>query len=131
MSEAETPEVGSITWTDLTVPNAPEVRDFYGAVVGWTFSGHDMAGDYEDFNVHTPGAGRVVAGICHAKGPNADVPPQWMVYITVADLDASMAACREKGGEVVTGPRDMGPYGRLCIIRDPAGAVAALIEPKS
>jgi predicted enzyme related to lactoylglutathione lyase len=26
---------GTIAWTDLTVPDAEKVRDFYAAVVGW------------------------------------------------------------------------------------------------
>ena len=29
------PAVGSISWVDLTVPDAPGVRDFYAAVTGW------------------------------------------------------------------------------------------------
>jgi predicted enzyme related to lactoylglutathione lyase len=122
-------KIGRITWSDLTVPNAEEVRDFYAAVVGWEWTGHAM-GDYEDFSVHPPGQkGNIVAGICHARGSNEGIPPQWLVYINVADLDASIAACEERGGALIQGPRDMGSYGRLAVIRDPAGAVAALIEP--
>lgn len=34
MSDAKHP-VGSIGWIDLTVDDAPRVRDFYAAVVGW------------------------------------------------------------------------------------------------
>ena len=29
------PPVGTIGWTDLTVPDADGLRDFYSAVVGW------------------------------------------------------------------------------------------------
>lgn len=32
MSETNKPEIGTIGWTDLTVPQADKVRDFYGAV---------------------------------------------------------------------------------------------------
>jgi hypothetical protein len=59
---------------------------------------------------------------------NADIPPQWMIYITVDDLDASLARCAELGGVALTAVKDMG--GRMCVIRDPAGAVAALYEPQ-
>ena len=34
MTTPEQPRIGSIVWQDLTVPNAPEVRDFYCQVVG-------------------------------------------------------------------------------------------------
>jgi predicted enzyme related to lactoylglutathione lyase len=50
----------------------------------------------------------------------------WLVYISVADLDASLAACTERGGVVVTGPKNAGGGSRYAVIRDPAGAVAAL-----
>ena len=35
MSEMPKPKVGTVAWTDLTIPNADEVRDFYAAVTGW------------------------------------------------------------------------------------------------
>jgi predicted enzyme related to lactoylglutathione lyase len=67
--------------------------------------------------------------VCHARGTNAGLPPHWLVYITVADLDQSISTCKDLGGEVIVGPKGMGSHGRYCVIRDPAGAVAALIEP--
>ena len=119
-----TPAVGSIGWADLTVPDATTVRDFYQAVAGWTATPLDMGG-YADFVMATP-AGTPVAGVCHARGANAAIPPQWLVYITVADLDASVAECTRRGGAVLAGPRAAGKGARFCVIRDPAGAVAAL-----
>jgi predicted enzyme related to lactoylglutathione lyase len=121
------PKVGTIGWIDLTVPDASKVRDFYCKVVGWTTSEVDMGG-YADYCVHPPD-GDPVAGICHARGTNAEMPPAWLIYITVADLNASLAKCRTLGGEVVTAVRDMGGYGRIAVVRDPAGAVCALIQP--
>jgi predicted enzyme related to lactoylglutathione lyase len=130
VGDQEKPEIGSIVWTDLTVDNAEQLRDFYGKVVGWGVSPVNM-GDYSDFSMTTVGSGNPVAGVCHARGTNAGLPAQWLVYITVSNLDQSIAACTELGGEVLNGPRSMGSHGRYCVIRDPAGAVAALIEPAS
>ncbi|MCB2203246.1 VOC family protein [bacterium] len=126
MSEAA--KTGSITWTDLTVENAEEVRDFYAAVVGWKPEGVPM-GDYEDYSMNDPDSGRATAGVCHARGGNTGLPAQWLLYITVDDLDASLKACAEHGGEAVTEVRSLGGSGRFCVIRDPGGAVAALYEP--
>ncbi len=127
MSSAGTP-VGTICWRDLTVPDAVAIRDFYQRVVGWESRTEDMGG-YSDFHMLAPTTGESVAGICHARGSNADVPPQWLVYITVADVDQSAAKCGEFGGQVVVAPRAMGG-GRFCVIRDPAGAVCALYTEK-
>ena len=120
-------DVGRVGWIDMTVENASETRDFYAAVVGLVPEPVSM-GDYDDYCMATPDEGKTVAGICHARGPNEGIPPQWMIYITVADLDASIARCRDLGGELVFGPKDQGPA-RFCVIRDPAGAVAALYQP--
>lgn len=125
MSETPKPKVGTIAWTDLTVPNADEVRDFYAAVTGWKPEALSM-GDYSDYVMATPeGAG--VAGVCHARGTNAGLPPQWLIYITVADVDESIRQCEQQGGKVIAGPKKMGD-GKYCVIQDPAGAVAALID---
>jgi uncharacterized protein len=128
MSEAERPAVGTINWTDLTVPNAEEVRDFYAAVVGWKPEPLSM-GEYSDFVMATPESGTPVAGVCHARGTNAGLPAQWLVYITVEDVDRSIARCIELGGKVLAGPKGVGDQGRYCVIQDPAGAVAALYAP--
>ncbi|MEZ4449340.1 MAG: hypothetical protein R3B09_07670 [Nannocystaceae bacterium] len=44
-------------------------------------------------------------------------------------MEASLANTRELGGEVLQGPRDLGAYGTMAVIRDPAGAVLGLIQP--
>jgi predicted enzyme related to lactoylglutathione lyase len=128
MSESWDLEVGAIGWLDLTVPDAEKIRDFYSAVVGWKPEAVDM-GEYSDFNMTSPGSGKAMAGVCHARGMNADLPAQWLVYITVTDIDHSVAQCNDQGGKVLAGPKGMGSHGRYCVVQDPAGAVAALFEP--
>lgn len=115
-------KVGTIGWCDLTVPDADGVRDFYAKVVGWTADAVDMGG-YSDYSMMPPGKADAVAGVCHARGPNADVPPVWLMYIVVADLTASVALCKANGGSVVREPK-----GSMAVIRDPAGAICALYQ---
>lgn len=126
MGKSDKPEVGTITWTDLTVENAEEVKNFYSEVVGWKSTLHDMGG-YHDFNINTPSGGETVTGICHARGDNVNLPPQWLIYITVEDVERSAKRCVELGGKLVDGPRMMG-NSHFCVIQDPAGAVSALIS---
>ena len=120
-----TPKPGEISWTDLTVEQAEEMRDFYQAVVGWTPEALSM-GTYSDFVMNANGTG--TAGICHARGSNADLPPVWLIYITVDDLDHSLDECERLGGSLVVAPRSYGG-GRYCVIKDPAGAICALYQP--
>ncbi len=119
---------GSIGWLDLTVGNAPEVKEFYQGVASWVTEEVEMEG-YSDYAMGPPGTDAIV-GVCHAEGANAEHPPQWLIYIFVEDLDASMDACGNLGGEVIAGPREMEGHGKFCIVRDPAGAAAALFQPE-
>jgi predicted enzyme related to lactoylglutathione lyase len=119
------PTLGTIGWADVTIPNADDVRDFYAAVVGWTFEGLDMGG-YADY-VMKAADGKPVAGVCHARGVNADLPPVWLLYVHVTDLEASLGEVAARGGRVVSPARSAGG-GRIAVVADPAGAVLALYQ---
>ena len=120
---------GELVWTDLTVPDAGQVRDFYQSVVGWDPSPVAMDG-YDDFAMNLPGTGHTVAGICHARGANSGLPAVWLPYFHVADLDASLATCAARGGKAVSRIRAQPGSGRYAVVQDPAGAMAALFEPE-
>lgn len=125
MSENKTPQIGAIVWHDLTVPDAHAIKDFYCDVVGWEAAPHDM-GDYHDFDIKTAD-GETITGICHQRNSNANIPSQWLIYVQVADVDASAERCLVLGGKVHDGPRQMGAN-RFCVVEDPAGAMLALIS---
>lgn len=126
--------IGHILWTDLTVPDADNVRQFYEAVIGWSSSPVEME-DRTDFSMLAPGDAparpeehrQVVAGICNKVGELADFPSQWLLYFGVGDLDASIKACEENGGKCLTRAITMGAS-RYCVIEDPAGAVCGIFE---
>jgi predicted enzyme related to lactoylglutathione lyase len=120
-------KVGSIGWIDMSTADASGVRDFYKAVVGWDTEDVDMGG-YADYVMKAPDSGDGVAGVCHARGSNAELPPGWLIYITVADVEASAAACTKHGGKVLVEPRGLAG-GRFCVVEDPGGSVAALYQP--
>ena len=119
-------QVGKIGWIDMTVDDADGLRDFYKSVVGWGTEAVSM-GDYSDYSMTLPG-GEAVSGICHARGSNAEIPGGWLIYITVADVEASAAACTANGGQILVEPKGLAG-GRFCVISDPSGATAALYQP--
>ena len=120
------PALGSIGWIDLTIDNAPQIRDFYCGVAGWEAQSVSVR-NYEDFTMHAAG-GQAVAGICHARGDNKGLPAAWLIYIVVENLDLSLKRCKELGGEIVS-PVHLTGGSRYAVIKDPAGVVAALWEP--
>jgi predicted enzyme related to lactoylglutathione lyase len=127
MAQAPKLTIGTIAWTDLTVPETEKVRDFYKELVGWESSPVDIGENYQDYNMMPPGSETPVAGICHAMGVNAGIPPQWMIYIVVEDLEQCKRRCVELGGKVLM----QHPSMHMCVIQDPAGAVCALYAAPS
>lgn len=117
------PTRGSLGWLDLTVEDADGIRDFYAAVVGWSVEPCPMDG-YSDY-VMKSSDGEAVAGVCHARGTNSEMPGGWLPYVVVADMDRSVGACTERGGRVLVGPMKSGD-GTICVIEDPSGASIAL-----
>jgi predicted enzyme related to lactoylglutathione lyase len=53
----------------------------------------------------------------------ADVPPYWMPYFAVADVDATAERAAVLGATVVLPPTDVPDGPRLSVLRDPQGAV--------
>lgn len=129
MCDADSKAMGAIGWADLTVADAEPVSGFYAAVTGWKVDEFDMGG-YKDYVMSSPQTGRAIAGICHARGANANLPAQWLVYINVPDLDVAMAAVEAGGGKLIGEPKTAEGHGRYCAFQDPSGAVAALFTPE-
>src|SRR5690554_405622 len=119
---------GAIVSADLTVERTEEIRDFYQNVIGWTLE--DMAmkdddGSYNDY-VMKDAEGKWVGGVCHHRGSNIGIPPQWITYVNVGDIGASVQRCIDLGGAVVKESKNKAGDWQYAIIRDPAGAVLGL-----
>lgn len=122
-------KTGTMAWIDLTVNDADSVKDFYQDVIGWQVEACSM-GDYNDYVMNDPLDKNAQAGVCHAKGVNADLPPVWMPYFLVDDITKSVAVVLSKGGQLLTEIKSMGGEDKYVIIKDPAGAVCALYDKK-
>jgi predicted enzyme related to lactoylglutathione lyase len=122
--------VGCIAWLDLTVPDASATRDFYRQVVDWSAQAAEMedAGErYTDYNM-LGGDGVAAAGVCHARGTNQGLPPVWMIYLPVGDLDESLRRVQEGGGKIIKETRGSDGKCSCAFIQDPVGACLALAQ---
>ena len=111
-------------WSELISPDVGESRNFYSALLGWT--AHDaQAGDsaYTLFRKD----GKEIAGLM--APPNADTPaPMWFTYITVDDVDATVAMAEKLGGKVLQPAFDVPQVGRGAVIADSTGAAVGLFQ---
>ena len=60
--------------------------------------------------------------------PQAEgTPPNWGVYVTVDDVDATAGKAEELGGKILVPPTDIPNVGRFSVLQDPQGAVISAI----
>jgi len=113
-------EPGSFCWTELTTRDLAGAHAFYPRVFGWGVQDHP---GYTEWTVD----GRPIAGGMQ-MGDNfpPDVPPHWVVYFAVDDVEASAAQAQALGGHA--SPIMESPAGRFSIVNDPHGAVFAIIK---
>jgi predicted enzyme related to lactoylglutathione lyase len=118
---------GTPSWVDLGSPDPAAAARFYGELFGWTHedAGPD-AGGYGFFLLD----GRQVGGVGPLQDPRQ--PPAWASYVTVEDVDATAAAFRDAGGQVVSGPMDLpAESGRMAVFADTTGAVICGFQPRN
>jgi predicted enzyme related to lactoylglutathione lyase len=112
------------TWNELLTRDLDGAVRFYGAIFDYGFDELPESADYRLMTVN----GRVVGGIWQlGDETSADTPSHWLSYFHLDDVDAGLARAEELGGQVVSEVRDS-PYGRFARVRDPQGALFALIR---
>lgn len=115
---------GHGNWHELITPDPAATLKFYGKLFGWTLSrsmpmGPDMT--YHIFALN----GLDIGGIFAMPG----TPPYWRPYFGVTSAKAAIAAVTAAGGTVVHGPDEV-PGGAFTVqIKDPQGAVLAVVGP--
>ncbi len=118
---------GSIHWSELLTPDPDAAKAFFEATAGWSVEAFDMPNG--KYWVCMAG-GAPVAGIMDvAATGKPDGPAQWMTYIEVDDIDATVGTVAASGGTVAHPPFDVPSVGRIAMIVDPTGAVVGMITP--
>ncbi len=113
---------GMFSWFELRTSDVDAAREFYSQLFGWSIVTEEMQmGPYSIVKVGEVGMGGMVAS------PWEDVPPHWGGYLTVDDTDAAVARATELGGTVLMPPFDIPNVGRFSALKDPQGAVLAVI----
>lgn len=114
---------GDLGWSQLTTTNASDALEFYRNLVGWQSKGEAAPG-YHIFGSSEEALG----GITQPQGDQGG-PPHWMPYITVDDLDATLAKAESLGATVVLPPMPLPEdSGWIAIIKDPQGVATGLAQ---
>lgn len=126
MSEVKHPKPGAFCWDERATRDAGKTLEFYTSLFGWTVDewGMGEGGLYRVLKKGDFGAG----GLFEMKGPEFEnVPPHWMAYIEVENVDATVDKAVELGGNTILQPTDIPDIGRFAVVQDPQGAVISLM----
>jgi predicted enzyme related to lactoylglutathione lyase len=116
---------GAFSWGELNARGVQQVIPFYERVFGWTTRVSD-GGDQPYYEFQLDGQS-VLGAIEMPPELPAEVPPNWMIYFDVEDVDAAFQRALELGGQEIVPPGEF-PGGRFAIVTDPQGATFGLLK---
>ena len=116
-------KVGAFCWNELNTNDLDKATSFYTALLGWEADRKPGPMPYTEWKR----GDSVVGGALQMDPAWGEIPPHWMVYVSVEDCDATVARAQELGGQVKMPPMDIPEVGRFSVLADPTGAVVSVI----
>lgn len=114
---------GLFSWFELLTADPAAAADFYGSLFGWSATERDIpGGTYHILQIGKIGFGGI------AKSPDAAIPSHWSGYVTVSDVEKTLAAAQAHGATVQVPIMEIPEVGRMTQIADPEGASVKFIE---
>jgi len=121
---------GRFTWYELYATDTAAAKKFYPPVTGWGVQKWDDAGPDNPYEMWTAG-GVPFAGMLpltdEMKGRG--VPTHWLTYVSVNSASETIAKATGLGARLVWGPETVPTVGVLAILKDPQGAMIAILQP--
>ncbi len=114
-------------WHELVTSDQKSSGAFFTRLLGWT-AREVEAGTFGVYTLFQKD-GEDIAGMMN---PTSDTPPEpsyWHFYIAVSDVEECARSAPLLGGRVLIPPHDVPDVGRICVVADPTGAVAHLMQP--
>lgn len=114
------PKVGEFCWNELATPNVKAAKEFYGELLGWQFTDHDMG---ECTYTMIQQKDQTFGGIWHIPNEKqAEIPPHWMGYILVDNLEQTLEKAVQLGATIKLPITPVSNMGRFIVVMDPTGA---------
>jgi uncharacterized protein len=121
---------GDFIWYELLTSDVDAASDFYGKVIGWSFTDSGQADmDYRLFSVGEAQVGGLMAINAEMKAGGA--VPGWLGYVGVDDVDKMAASIADGGGTEYMKPQDIPDVGRFAMVADPQGAMFYVMKGAS
>lgn len=98
---------GPMAWHELSADDVEGALAFYKEIFGWeVVATHPMGGEVGDYYIFGIGTTQLGGGF---KRPKHLPPtwPHWLVYLSVPDVTAAVAAAQAAGGTLLQGPHQV------------------------
>jgi uncharacterized protein len=120
-----TGEPGAFCWADLSTPDPARAKTFYEGLFGWKLKpGEGKESGY----LHIVNGENYIGGVPPARQSAGNVPPHWLIYFAVGDVDKTFQRAKEMNARIMLRPMDVEGVGRVAMLADPQGAVFALFR---
>ena len=121
-------EPDTFTWAEHNTRDRGAATGFYTALFDWEAGSRPEAPDYTLLRRKGANESDWVAGLreMDPRWPS-EIPPTWVVYFRVANLDAKVQTVKGLGGSVMTDPEPF-PFGRFCWAMDPQQGAFIIVE---
>ncbi|HEY8165589.1 MAG TPA: VOC family protein [Gemmatimonadaceae bacterium] len=123
------PEVGEFSWHELTTDDHVAAFDFYSKLFGWTKTSEFDMGAMGIYQMY--GKNNETYGGMFNKTPEMKMPPVWVCYVRVNDVNAAADAIKKGGGQVINGPMEVPGGDWIAQATDPQGAFFAVHQKKA
>ena len=112
---------------ELQTRDIAKAKDFYSRLFGWKLE--DLPAPDGDMPYTMINVGEGTGGGMFAN-TDPKIPPHWLAYVGVDDIDASTRKARDLGATILQDVKEIGEHGWISVIMDPAGAVIAMWKGK-
>jgi predicted enzyme related to lactoylglutathione lyase len=109
---------GKFVWHDLMSSDVQKSIRFYGELFGWQIKKDDNS-PYHLILLE----GRDIGGMLPLEKKMGPMPPHWIGYIAVENIDQTLAEIPKLGGKVYMPKTSIEKVGLFAVAADPQGAV--------
>lgn len=111
-------------WNELCTRNIDQAAEFFTQMFGWEYAEYpSQVGKYYVVRHR----GEECSGLLQMDQRWGEMPPNWLIYFAVRNVDITVDQVRQLGGYVLVHPFDI-EEGRLAVVADNQGAMFDLVQ---
>jgi hypothetical protein len=114
-------------WSELMTNDVAGAKAFYTKLFGWDTHDQPMGAGCGTYTLWMHD-GEHAGGAMAIQKEWGEVPPYWLNYVTVADVDAATSKAAKLGANVIVPRMEIPETGSFTMIADPTGAHVCLFE---